>query len=208
MQTYNEYEYAYEIIMRIRDLNRDIEAPPPGVEISRERKRAEVVVCEQWLETGRGTPTTKDKAILKYYPLPERPSHVPRGKEKSRRKRKTARILAEIARSAYLTQPDGTSPMTDRQAWNYLPEVADWMLKKHIKCEPSLESRSKAVLIVSCPSINPGEVIEETVTFNQFRKAWEIFKIDPEKRKAAAIKKKDRNEARKVFIRKGVLPKD
>lgn len=71
----DEFDYAFFISSRILNIKRDIEQPPSGTAISRERRDAEVKAGLQWLITGKGKPTTGDKAILKYYPLPDEPTN-------------------------------------------------------------------------------------------------------------------------------------
>lgn len=203
--TRTEFDYVFDLIIRKRTLENHIKNPPENTSISTERFLSEIRAFEDWDKTGKGTPTTGDKAIYKYYPLPAKPDPVKSSGEKPQRRLKPAGILAEMVRSAYPTQPDGTSPMTDRQAWNRLPEAADWMIKDHIECKPSRESRGRATLTASWPDSVTNKITEEEITFKQFAKAWENKKRDPEKIKATAIRKKERDEAREYFIGKGLL---
>lgn len=201
-----EFDYNFDVKARILDIQRSIENPPKGTQISRERLAAEVQAGLEWIRTNKGVPTTGDTAILKYYPLPEKPTpQLLLGKKNSGRKYGMPRILAGIATMGLQALDDGSYPITDRQAWNRLPEVADGFIDQHTHCEAT--SRGTATLTIASQIIKSAKDIASTVTFKQFAKAWENQKSLPEKRKEAAEIKRMKEEAQKVFIRKGLLPK-
>ena len=203
-----EYDYTFDMILRARKLEEDIHNPPPGTDFLTEKRVSELQAATSWKKTGKDSPTTGDKAIIKYYPLPRKPTTERlQGRKNSGRKREMPRILAKIALSGLQTLSDGTPLISDRKAWNQLPEVAMGLIKEHIHCEATTESRRNATLKLSSHMTKFTKDKEGTITFKQFAKAWENQKSIPEKRKEAAEKKKAKEEAREAFIRKGVFPK-
>lgn len=191
----NEFDYAFDILMRIRNIQKDIDHPPVGAEISRERRQAEVNTMQEWMRTYKGTPTTGDTAILKYYPLPEMPPPPEKTKiEKASERRKE--VPRMLARSIMLEYPNATG----RNAWNLLPGGI-WAdnLTKHTPIPESnnREIRKAAILTIALPDR------EEPVTFKAFERAWEREKdqTQDQRQRENASRKKEREEAAKCFAR-------
>jgi hypothetical protein len=180
----DDFEYAFEIIIRKLKINKEIEDIDAGMEpLSpangwKGRLNAEVQAINEW-EIDKGTATTGDKAILKYFPLPDKPVPPPEAKSKTRNRQLPRKFAHEIHKKH--------KNVSDRSAWNLIPEV--WGTCFDIEHTPILLDRNnREARKTVTATVSISDEIRE-ITFKAFQNAWDREKADSEDQKWAKEKK-------------------
>ena len=180
----DDFEYAFEIIIRKRKINKEIEDIGAGLDpLSpangwKGRLNAEVQAINKW-ERDKGTATTGDKAILKYFPLPDKPVPPPEAESKTRN-RQLPRKFAHLIHKKHMNA-------SGRCAWNFIPEVlGKYFDIEHTPVQLDRNNREARKTVTATVSI--GEEIRE-ITFKAFQSAWDREKADSEDQRWAKEKK-------------------